>query len=65
MNYIMKLLKGLFYIPDDIESNVVWTGPSIRVKDGVSLLNSDEMKRDLEAAKKLKVYHESKNTQNP
>jgi len=65
MNCIMKLLKGLLYIPDEFESNVVWTGPSTRVKDGESLLNSVEMKRDLDSAKKLKAYHENKNTQNP
>lgn len=62
MNCIMKFFKGLFYMPDDIESNVEWTGPSVRVKDGEALLNSDEMKRDLEAAKKLREYHERKNS---
>lgn len=53
MNKIMKFLKGLFYMPDDIESNVEWTGPSVRVKDGKALLNSEELKRDLEAVEKL------------
>jgi hypothetical protein len=53
MNKIMKFLKGLFYMPDNIESNVEWTGPSVRVKDGEALLNSEELKRDLEAVEKL------------
>ncbi len=53
MNKIMKFLKGLFYMPDNIESNVEWTGPSVRVKDGKALLNSEELKRDLEAVEKL------------
>lgn len=49
-------------MPDEIESNVEWTGPSVRVKDGKGLLDSDEMKRDTEAAKKLREYHERKNS---
>ncbi|BES72586.1 hypothetical protein RE428_36040 [Marinobacter nanhaiticus D15-8W] len=35
-----------------------WTGPSVRVSDGEALLNSDQMKRDLEAAKKLSKANE-------
>jgi len=61
MNCIMKFFKALFYIPDDIDSNVQWTGPSVRVKDGKALLDSEELKRDAEAAKKLREYHERKN----
>ena len=37
------------------DSNVTWTGPSVRVRDVRSLLDSDEMKRDIEAIKRLRA----------
>lgn len=36
------------------DSRVVWTGPSVRVRDGRALLNSEEMKRDLAAVRRLR-----------
>lgn len=42
------------------ETNIEWTGPSVRVKDGKALLNSPEMKRDMEAAAKLAAYHKQR-----
>lgn len=35
------------------ESDVVWTGRSIRLKNGEALLESAEIKRDLDAAARL------------
>lgn len=35
------------------DSRVVWTGPSVRVRSGQDLLDSEEMKRDIEAAIRL------------
>lgn len=55
---MIKFLKKLFSFPDEIESNVEWTGPSVRVKDGLALLNSEEVKRDTEAARKLTKMRE-------
>ncbi len=36
------------------ESQIVWTGPSVRLKNIHDLINSDEMKDDLEAVDRLR-----------
>lgn len=37
------------------DGHVIWTGPSVRIRDGEELLNSPEMKRDLDAARRLSL----------
>ncbi|BES72194.1 hypothetical protein RE428_32120 [Marinobacter nanhaiticus D15-8W] len=52
-------------LPDRNERpEIEWTGPSVRLANGESLLNSEELERDLKAAEKL-AAHQNRFTLEP
>ncbi|WP_322002586.1 hypothetical protein [Marinobacter alexandrii] len=42
---------------EEAQSHVIWTGPSVRLRDGEDLLSSQEVHDDLEAIRRLREQH--------